>query len=93
MLTELAVFHDHCRAEDGGVELVVAHAAPPGIEDQGIARRVTALGNANQFPNVLDKWEGDGTFLLSSCIKYRLRDFRLSRRPSYDPAQIAHRLA
>lgn len=64
MLAKFAVLDDDRGSENGWIKPMVAQAAPPGSEDQRIARRVAAFGNASQFPDVLDMSDGYGTFLL-----------------------------
>ena len=57
MFAELAVFDNHRRAQNSGVKSVISQAAPPGIEDQRIARGITTFGDANQFTDMFHMGE------------------------------------
>ncbi|MFO1133171.1 MAG: hypothetical protein U1E16_14320 [Hyphomicrobiales bacterium] len=62
MFAELAILDDDRWAKHGGIKPVVTHAAPPGVEDQRVARGVTALGDAGKLPDMLNMGERDGPF-------------------------------
>ena len=88
MFPQFAVFYDDGRAKHSWIKPVIAHAAPPGIEDKRVTCDITAFGDADQFPDVLHMGDRYGTFLPRTGNTYQVREIVLSRRVLCSAARL-----